>query len=242
MVANVQRTAIVTGSSQGIGQAIAERFASDGFGVVINSSRSVAEGEALAASLPDAIYVQADVADQVAADRLVDAALGRWGRLDVVVNNVGAKRRGDTVEDFINASDEFWELCLTRNVMGPWYLARTAAPELAKAKGAIVNIGSIAGVIASLSSIPYSVSKAALHHLTRTLASALAPDVRVNCVAPGYIGTPVTVGWDPTAAESATPLGRIGAPEEIADAVAYFAYGGFATGQVLALDGGRTLG
>jgi ketoreductase RED2 len=238
----MSRVAIVTGSSQGIGQAIAERFAADGFGVVVNSSRSVEAGEALAASLPDAVYVQADVADQDAASRLVSAALERWGRIDAVVNNVGAKRRGDQVDNFDHADEAFWQLALSRNVLGPWFLCRAAAPALAAGKGAIVNIGSIAGVDASLSSIPYSVSKAALHHLTRTLAVALAPDIRVNAVAPGYIGTPATEGWDPAPAVERTPLRRIGEPEEIADAVAFFAYGGFATGQVLLLDGGRTLG
>ena len=107
--------------------------------------------------------------------------------------------------DLEGADDELWRRILGVNLMGPWYLSRAAVPALREAKGAIVNVGSIAGIIAGGSSLPYAVSKAALHHLTRTLAQALAPDVRVNAVAPGLVETPWTAGWEANEAIVAGP-------------------------------------
>jgi len=179
---------VVTGSSSGIGRAVAERFARDGAHVVVNSSRSVDEGDALAKSLPDAVYVQADVSREEDARRLVDTALERFGRIDAVVNNAGTTRRV-AFADLDGADDELWRRIFDVNLMGAWYLTRAALPALREAKGSVVNVGSVSGLIAGGSSLPYAVSKAALHHLTRTLAQALAPDVRVNAVAPGLVIT-----------------------------------------------------
>src|SRR4029078_5408567 len=97
--------------------------------------------------------------------------------------------------DLDGADDEMWQRILSVNLMGPWYTSRAAVPALREAKGSIVNVGSVAGIVAGGSSLPYAVSKAALHHLTRTMAQALAPDVRVNAVAPGLVDTPWTGGW-----------------------------------------------
>ncbi|HET8893100.1 MAG TPA: SDR family NAD(P)-dependent oxidoreductase [Gaiellaceae bacterium] len=231
----------MTGSSSGIGRAVAERFAHDGARVVVNSARSVEEGEALARSLPDAVYVQADVGREDDAKRLVASTLERFGRLDVAVNNAGTTRRV-RFEDLDGADDELWQRILAVNLMGPWYVSRAATPALRETKGSIVNVGSVAGLIAGGSSLPYAVSKAALHHLTRTLAQALAPDVRVNAVAPGLVDTPWTAGWESNQAIVArTPLGRAATPDDIADAVVFLARAQFATGQVLAVDGGLTL-
>ena len=220
---------------------MAERFARDGARVVVNSSRSVEEGEALARSLPDAVYVQADVAEEDEAKRLVATTLERFGRLDVAVNNAGTTRRVP-FQDLDGADDELWHRILAVNLMGPWYVSRAATPALRETKGSIVNVGSVAGLIAGGSSLPYAVSKAALHHLTRTLAQALAPHVRVNAVAPGLVDTPWTAGWESNQAIVArTPLGRAATPADIADAVVFLARAQFATGQVLAVDGGLTL-
>jgi ketoreductase RED2 len=232
---------VVTGSSSGIGRAVAERFARDGAGVVVNSSRSVEEGEALARSLPDAVYVQGDVSREEDAKRLVATALDRFGRLDTVVNNAGTTRRV-SFQDLDGADDELWQRILAVNLMGPWYMSRAAVPALRETKGSIVNVGSVGGIIAGGSSLPYAVSKAAVHHLTRTLAQALAPDVRVNAVAPGLVETPWTAGWEANETIVArTPLGRQGSPDEIADAVVFLARAPFATGQVVVVDGGLTL-
>ncbi len=220
---------------------MAERFAREGARVVVNSSRSVEEGEALARSLPDAVYVQADVAQEDEAKRLVATAVERFGRLDVAVNNAGTTKRVP-FHDLDGADDELWQRILAVNLMGPWYVSRAATPALRTTKGSIVNVGSVAGLIAGGSSLPYAVSKAALHHLTRTLAQALAPDVRVNAVAPGLVETPWTAGWESNQAIVArTPLGRAATPEDIADAIVFLARAQFATGQVLAVDGGLTL-
>jgi ketoreductase RED2 len=232
---------VVTGSSSGIGRAVAKRFARDGARLIINSSRSVEAGEALACSLPEAVYVQADVSREEDAQRLIAAAVERFGRLDVVVNNAGTTRRVP-FHDVGGADDELWQRILAVNLMGPWYLSRAAVPALRDAKGTIVNVGSVSGIIAGGSSLPYAVSKAALHHLTRTLAQALAPDVRVNAVAPGLVETPWTAGWEANEAIIArTPLARAGTPDDIADAVVFLARTPFATGQVIAIDGGLTL-
>jgi ketoreductase RED2 len=232
---------VITGSSSGIGRAVAERFAGEGARVVVNSSRSVEEGEALAGSLPEAVYVQADVSDEQDARRLVATAVERFGRLDVVVNNAGTTKRVP-FGDLEGVEDELWARILDVNLMGPWYTSRAAVPALRETKGAIVNVGSVAGIIAGGSSLPYAVSKAALHHLTRTLAQALAPEIRVNAVAPGLVETPWTAGWEANEAIVArTPLGRAGAPEDIAEAVAFLARARFVTGQVVTVDGGLTL-
>ena len=232
---------VVTGSSSGIGRAVAERFARDGAQLVLNSSRSVEEGETLARSLPAAVYVQGDVSREEDAQRLVASALERFGRLDTLVNNAGTTRRVP-FSDLDGADEELWRRILGVNLMGPWYLSRAAVPALREAKGAIVNVGSVAGIIASGSSLPYAVSKAALHHLTRTLAQALAPEVRVNAIAPGLVDTPWIAGWEANEMVVArTPLGRAGTPEDIADAVVSLARTPFATGQVVVVDGGLTL-
>jgi len=220
---------------------VAERFAQDGARVVVNSSKSVEEGEELARSFPGAVYVQADVSQEDEAKQLVATALEHFGRLDVVVNNAGTTRRVP-FQDLDGADDELWQRILSVNLMGPWYMSRAATPALRETKGSIVNVGSVAGLIAGGSSLPYAVSKAALHHLTRTLAQALAPDVRVNAVAPGLVDTPWTAGWESNDAIVArTPLGRAATPDDIADAIAFLARAQFATGQVLAVDGGLTL-
>ena len=172
--AGVNDVVVVTGSSSGIGRAVAERFAGDGARVIVNSSRSVEEGEMIARSLPEAVYVQGDVSREEDARRLVATALERFGQLDVVVNNAGTTRRVPFA-DLEAADDELWRRILGVNLMGPWYLSRAAVPALREAKGAIINVGSVAGIVAGGSSLPYAVSKAALHHLTRTLAPPRVP-------------------------------------------------------------------
>ncbi|MDX6376016.1 MAG: ketoreductase, partial [Gaiellaceae bacterium] len=147
--------------------------------------------------------------------------------------------------DLEAADDELWRSCLDVNVMGIWHVVRAAAPALRRSGNAsITNVTSVAGIRPSGSSIPYAVSKAAANHLTRLLASALAPDIRVNAVAPGFIETPLTdsmpdrfrKGYEETAA-----LGRIGHPDDIADACLFLARSTYTTGEIVVVDGGLSI-
>ena len=236
------KVAVVTGSSSGIGAAIARLFAAEGGLVVVNSARSVEAGEALATEV-GGTYVQADVSDEVQAQALVQAAVDAHGRLDVLVNNAG------TTEviphhDLDAVTDEVWHRILDVNVLGTWKVTRAAVPHLAASgAGSVVNITSIAGVRPRGSSIPYAVSKAALNHLTVLLASTLGPAIRVNAVAPGLIDTPWTETWDEirAAVRETTPLRRSGLPEDVAVAALGLVRSTYTTGEVLLVDGGMHL-
>jgi len=236
------RVAIVTGSSSGIGEAVARRFAAEGAKVVVNSSRSVDAGRAVAASLPEAIYVQADVADEAQARALVEAATSRWGRLDILVNNAGTTQVIPHA-DLDAATLEVWRHIFEVNVFGTWLVTRAAVPALRGAEGCVVNITSLAGSRPVGSSIPYASSKAALDHLTRLLAKALGPSVRVNAVAPGLIDTPWTADWDAARAgvRATAPLARSGQPDDVADVVMGVVTAAYLTGQVVVVDGGLHL-
>ena len=246
--------AVVTGSSSGIGAAVARAFAATGAGVVVNSSRSVAEGEAVAADLPDACYVQADIADPEGVQRLVEAALERWGRIDTLVNNAGTTALIPH-RDVEAASVDVWRRIFEVNVFATWSLTVAALPALTEAKGSVVNVSSLAGLRPTGSSIPYAASKAALNHMTVLLAKVVGPDVRVNAVAPGLVRTAMTArhyllpdGSVDQAARAAaekplrrmSPLGLIGDPEDIAYAIHYLVSDAarFVTGQILRPNGG----
>ena len=214
------RVAVVTGSSSGIGAAIATAFADLGASVVVNSVSSIAEGEQLAAKLPDATYVQADVSDPAQARRLVDTTVERYGRLDILVNNAGTTNVVPH-HDLDAVTTEMWERILQVNLLGTWNVVQAAAPHLrATGQGVIVNVTSLAGVRPTGSSIPYAVSKAAVNHLTVLLANALGPEIRVHAVAPGLIDTPWTADWDAIRQEvrATAPLSRSGTPEDVAEA------------------------
>lgn len=237
------RVAIVTGSSSGMGEAIARRFAAEGAGVVVNSSRSAEAGERVAAGLPDAVYVQADVGVEAEARRLADAALERWGRIDVVVNNAAVAPMVPH-RDLDGLTDDIWQRTLAVNLLGPWYLTRAAAPALrADGGGAVVNVTSLGGIrtTETWTAMSYHVSKAALNRLTELLANVLGPEVRVNALAPGGIETPM---WGDGAdylrrdLQTRTLLHRAGHVDEIADACLFLARPGYVTGQVLTVDGG----
>jgi ketoreductase RED2 len=237
------KVAVVSGSVSGIGRAIAECFAAHGARVVVNSVRSVDEGMALAAALPAAVYVRADVSREPEARALVQAALARWGRLDIVVNNAGAAVMLDH-RDLDGLTDDIWRQMLDVNLMGTWYLSRAAAEPLRATAGSIVNISSLAGVhpTGSGSCIAYGVAKAAVNHLTVLLANSLGVDgIRVNAIAVGPVATPM---WNLDrdqileAMKDRTVLGRAGQPAEIAHYCLMLAAPGFATAQVLVADGG----
>jgi len=235
------KVVLVTGSSSGIGEATARAFAADGATVVVNSRASVTEGERVAASL-GATYVQADVSDEAQARALVAATLERHGRLDVLVNNAGTTSVIPH-HDLDAATLEVWRRIFDVNVFGTWAVTVAAMEALRDARGAVVNVSSIAGLRATGSSIPYAASKAALNHLTVLLAKVVGPEVRVNAVAPGLVDTPWTKDWDEIRAlvGALAPLRRSGQPEDVAQVVLALAAAPYVTGQVVAVDGGLTL-
>jgi ketoreductase RED2 len=237
------KVALVTGSSSGIGEAVARSLAAEGARVVVNSTRSVEAGERVAGELPDATYVQADVADEAAARRLVDATVERYGRLDVLVNNAGTTAVIPH-HDLESATPDVWRRIFDVNVIGTWQLTVAALPHLrATGAGSVVNVTSLAGVRQTGSSIPYAASKAALNHMTRLLANVVGPEVRVNAVAPGLVDTPWTADWDTVreVVRSSAPLRRTATPEDIAQMVLALVVSAYTTGAVVVVDGGLGL-
>ena len=239
------RVALVTGSTSGIGRAVVERFVADGMKVVINSVSSVDAGQAMVANLGEdrTHYVQGDIAVTSDAQRLVDETIARFGRLDVLVNNAGTTVRIPH-EDLATATPEIFRRLYDVNVVGTWQMSTAAMPHLkATGAGCIVNVGSLAGVRPTGSSIPYAASKAALHHLTVLLANVVAPEVRVNAVAPGLVDTPWTAEWGDLheAIKVVAPMRRSALPEDVSDVVATLADATYVTGQIWVIDGGLSL-
>ena len=241
------RVALVTGSTSGIGAAIARRLARDGYRVALHGRRAATEGEALAKEAGAASYHAADLADVEHAGALVQSVLARHGRLDVLVNNAGEAARF-AHSDLRAATPAVWRRMMDVNLIGPWMLIAEAEAALrASAKtgrpGCIVNIGTHAAVRPKGSSIPYAAAKAALHHTTRLLALTLGPDIRVNCVAPGLVDTPMATGWEAAYKlwNTRSPMRRPAKPEDIADVVAGFCTSDYLTGEILIADGGLNL-
>jgi ketoreductase RED2 len=236
------RVAIVTGSSSGIGEAAARHLSLAGANVVVNSATSVTQGQRVADALPtDSFYVQADISNDFQAQALVDQALKRFGRLDVLVNNAGWTTTVDH-GDLDGLTDEIFLKTFAVNVFGTWWVTKAALPHLADSPdGNVVTITSVAGVRPIGSSIAYSMAKAALNHMTRLLARSHGP-VRVNAVAPGLVDTPWTADWHDARemVQARAPIGRSGRPDEIAQAVMGLVTNSYVTGQVLVVDGGLT--
>ncbi len=239
------QVAIVTGSTSGIGEATARRLISLGAQVMLNSSSSVAAGQDLAVELgKNAAYFQADISSEDDCKALVAATVEIFGGLNILVNNAGFTAVIPH-EDLDAVSEEVFRRIMDVNVFGTWYLSRAAVPALeASGAGNIVNITSIAGLRPVGSSIPYSVSKAALNHMTRLMANVLGPTVRVNAVAPGLVETPWTESWDVLHAVVAerSPMGRSATSEDCAEAVIAILRNTYQTGDIAVIDGGLTLG
>ena len=237
------RVALVTGSSSGIGAAVARSLAGAGANVVVNSRSSVALGEAVAEEV-GGVYRQADVADPHSARELVAAVAAEFDRLDILVNNAGTTRLIPHA-DLEAATPEIWAEIYATNVIAPFVLTTAARPHLASSPGggAVVNVGSLAGVRPTGSSIPYAASKAALHHQTRLLAAVLGPEIRVNAVAPGLVDTPWTADWHDLRAGVAaiTPMKRVAKPEDVAPLVLTLVTSTLVTGEVWIVDSGLQL-
>jgi 3-oxoacyl-[acyl-carrier protein] reductase len=248
------KVAIVTGSSAGVGRAAALGFAERGCNVVINYSRSQAEAEETAnlcrAKGAGTIAVRADVSIDAECRQLIKAAVDSFGRLDALVNNAA-------VTEFVEFSnlealtEEIWLKILRTNLLGAFFCSRAAIPHMQKSgEGAIVNVVSIAGLVGGGSSIAYSASKAAIINMTKNLARAFGPEIRVNGVAPGAIDTRwLRSGLGERAFEAlsdslvqTTPLQVMATPEDVADAVLWLVEGArMMTGETIKLDGGQHL-
>ena len=232
---------MITGAARRIGRALALALAEAGADIAItwresqeDAGRTVQELKALGVN---ALAIQADVRSESSVSRAVDAALAGFGRLDLLVNNAG---RFETA-DHSQITVEQWDAMFETNTRGPFLMAKAAYPHLKAARGRIINIGSLGGLHPWSTHAHYCTSKAALHMLTQTMAKAFAPEISVNCVAPGMIvNGEVSDGYEHFLEK--TPMKRNGRPQDVAAAVMFFATGPhFITGQILSVDGGLGL-
>ncbi|MBI3468100.1 MAG: SDR family oxidoreductase [Planctomycetes bacterium] len=244
----VRKVALVTGSATGVGRACVLRFAQRGMDVVVNYTRSEAEAHETAREAERrearSLVCQCDVADDGAVRRMVEQVRERFGRLDVLVNNAGTTYFIDH-KDLEALTEARWDRILGVNLKGAFFCARAAAPLMrAVGGGAIVNVSSCAGISGAGSSIAYAASKGGMNTMTKSLARAMAPEIRVNAVCPGPIDTRWLAGHEDMVARSlaVTPLGRASSADDITDTVTYLALDtAMTTGQCLVVDGGRTM-
>jgi NAD(P)-dependent dehydrogenase (short-subunit alcohol dehydrogenase family) len=248
MMANPHaKVALVTGAGRGIGRAVALRLAADG-AVVALCARSADQLAEVAVEVGpgNAFVVPGDIADPATPTRVVEAVIERFGRIDVLVNAAGISPVWLRAED---TAAEDWDAIMHTNVRGPFLVAQAVGRRMLEHRsGSIVNIASIGGVIALPRLVAYCAAKAAMIAMTRVLAVEWADrGVRVNAVAPAYVATAMTAelrAHPQLAAEivASTPLGRLGQPEEVADAVAFLASdrASFITGSTVMVDGGWT--
>lgn len=250
MSESTHKVALVTGSATGIGRACALRFAENKFHVVVNYSRSEAEAretlKLVKACGVRGLLVKCDVGSDAAVRDMLHTVEREFGQLDVLVNNAGTTWFIDH-KNLEEMTEEKWDRILQVNLKGPFFCIRASVPLLKKSGGgAVVSVSSVAGIGGDGSSIAYAASKGALNTMTKSLAKALGPEIRVNAVCPG----PVDTRWlravmSPEELEKRTahfPMQRPALPEDIADAVFYLATGTtLTTGQCLVVDGGRTM-
>ena len=245
------QVAIITGASRGIGEAIAVAYAQAGASLVLTSRKLENVGpvaEAITAAGGQAIALAAHAGDEAAAQRVVQAALDAYGRVDILVNNAAANPHFGPL---LSAEAGHWDKIFEVNVKGYFFMIKAAAPAMqAQGGGKVINVASIAGITPGPMMGVYSTSKAAVIMLTKALAAELAAvNIQVNALAPGFIKTKFSAAlWSNPQAkamlERATPAGRIAEPEELTGAALYLASAAssFTTGSVLVVDGGYLLG
>jgi 3-oxoacyl-[acyl-carrier protein] reductase/pteridine reductase len=235
------KTALVTGAAKRIGRAIALALAANGANVAITYLGSQSESEetvrSIAALDVDAFAVRCDLRDPLSIEQTVAAVADEFGQIDLLVNNAGIFAS----EALENISAEQWDAMFTTNTRAPFLVAKAAYPHLRAAKGRIINIGSLGGIHPWATHAHYCTSKAALHMLSQTMAKAWAPEISVNCIAPGMIVQgEVDEAYEHFARK--TPMQRNGTAEDVAAAAVFFATAPhFITGQLLAVDGGLGL-
>ncbi len=229
------RVALVTGASSGIGRATAQRFAAAGYRVAVNYATNAAAGEALARRIGGAAF-GCDVSDPVAVERMVSAAEAALGPIDVAVCNAGFYEE----QPLAAISDELWERTLRVLLGGCFHVARATVPGMrARGGGSIVTVASELALVGGVNVAHYVAAKAAVIGFARSLARELAPTIRVNIVAPGAVDTPLLPDRDRGPVYTSTvPLGRIGRPEEIAEAILHIAEAPWTTGALYSPNGG----
>lgn len=238
-----RKVALVTGGGRRLGRQSALALARDGWDIVVNYAHSAKEADRTTHEIrelgTDAISAKADIRNSKQVDRMFRQAIDRFGRLDLLVNNAAifppSKR-------FVDISDELWDYVVSTNLTGQFYCARAAARVMGRRGGKIVNFASLGGFQVWPQHIAYNVAKAGVVMLTRALSKALAPKVTVNAIAPGTIIVP---GEESARIrhieEQKIPLKRYGEVDDITSAVLYFAHADYVTGQVLIIDGGRSV-
>ncbi len=242
------KVALVTGSSRGIGAAIAKELAAQGATVILNHRDSAAQAEAIAAEIAtaggQAVVIQADVSSFADAQRLIKETIDRFGRLDILVNNAGTTR--DMLIMMMPEAD--WDLVIQTNLKSAFNCAKAAVrPMMKQRSGRIINITSVSGIAGQAGQTNYSASKAGIIGFTKALAKEVGSrGITVNAVAPGFVPTVLTdvlTEEQKRTIVSRTPLGRFAKPEEIAYATAFLAsdQAAFITGQVLSVDGGLVM-
>jgi len=235
------KVALVTGAGKRLGRAVALRLAGEGAEVAVHYRGSDTEAMGVVAEIERlgrrAVAMRAELTSVEEIRALVQRVAHEFGRIDVLVNSAASFLPSSV----ISTTEEIWDASLDTNVKGPFFLAQAAAPWLRRSNGVIVNFADTGGILGWPGYVAHSISKAGMIMLTRTLAKALAPDVRVNAIAPGTI----TMAGDPPEWEQEfvklAPLKKTGTPEDIAEAVSYLVSAKFLTGHVLVLDGGRTI-
>lgn len=247
------KVALISGGGTGIGKATALLFSREGAKVAISGRRKEPLEETVSeinTSGGKAVLIQGDVSVVKEAKAMVDKSAKAFGRLDILVNNAGVDYKPGNIPE---TEEEEWDVTMDINVKGVYLLSKFAVPELEKTRGNIINISSVIGMVGCPGAIAYTTSKGAVLNLTRSMAIDLAPRIRVNCICPGIVDTPMARRWIGRAKEPEAllrkvledyPLGRMGQPEDIAYAALYFASeeAGWVTGAVLPVDGGFTAG
>jgi 3-oxoacyl-[acyl-carrier protein] reductase len=244
----IGKVALITGGGTGVGRAAALQLAARGFDVAINYSRSQGEAESCVAAAREqgvrAIAIACDVSDDKQVRGMIERCGSEFGRLDVVVNSAGMTHFVPHA-DLEQMTEAKWDEILAVNLKGPFFVCRAAIPLLkASGGGAIVNVASVAGIAGAGSSIAYAASKGGLITLTKSLAKAFAPEIRVNAVCPGVILSRWLDGHEDMieSAIKITPLRRASTTDDIADVITFLACdAGMMTGQAVVVDGGRTM-
>lgn len=235
------KVALVTGAAKRLGRAVALRLAEEGADVVIHYRSSQREAQDAVRDIENlgrrAVAIAAELGNVAAVKGLIDDATKHFGRLDVLVNSAA----NFLPASMVSTTEEIWDAALNTNLRAPFFCAQAAAPWLKRTHGVIINFGDTGGLLGWRGYIPHSVSKAGVIMLTKALAKALAPEVRVNAIAPGTI----TMEGDAPEIEAdfikRAPLRCSGRPADITDTVLFLVHSKFITGQVLVVDGGRTL-